>query len=179
MILNGILSKINRSCNTLNSEMHVWSTEFYWCESSIFQNKYIFIFLSMLDQIIKINILLINKYNIYFNFKLIDIKIIYIINKGFIWGIGYNNEIIISILLLFLIYYYIIFYNKYFSIEWSVFLCGAISNFYDRIYNNYVIDYISINLYILNIELKCPIFNIGDILIFISIFYIFLKNIKN
>lgn len=182
MIQNGILFKENRGCNLIGRILisHISQYRF---KSDQLHDRYIFIFifLSILDQIIKINILLINKYNIYFNFKLIDIKIIYVINKGFIWGIGYNNGFIISVLLylllLILISYIIIFY-KYFLLEWVSFSCGAISNFYDRFSKNYVIDYISFNVYIFNIELNCPIFNIADVLICISIIFFILKKYK-
>ena len=115
----------------------------------------------LLDQIFKY--LMINK-----NIRVINnvINFTYVENSGAAFGIG--NNIVISILTCFLLVLFCIYIlwnkkniNNY--VPYTSILAGAISNFLDRLFRGYVIDFVDIDF------LKFPCFNIADICIVLGV----------
>ena len=95
------------------------------------------------------------------------LEINYTKNYGISFNMLYGSNIIIIILnitiLIFLVYFYIKEKNKtkVLSLSYSFILGGLFGNLFDRVFNGYVIDFISfkINNYYM------PIFNFSDIMI--------------
>ena len=113
--------------------------------------------------------------SIYLNQSIIVIKnffsITYVKNTGAAWSIlndkGYL-VLIISGIIIFSLVSYLYKYKPSKLIEkiaYSMILGGAISNFFDRIINGYVIDFIDINI----LGYDYPIFNLADCFIVIGV----------
>ena len=87
-------------------------------------------------------------------------------NNGAAFSILKNSQIILIIISIFVLFYIIKYMipkvtsnMEYISI--SMIIGGTLGNLFDRIYNNYVIDFISLNIFGYNF----PVFNFADILI--------------
>ncbi|MFI4847221.1 MAG: signal peptidase II [Candidatus Makana argininalis] len=98
------------------------------------------------------------------------------LSDGYIWQMYILNLTSIFTSCLFLIKL-IIYNNKnnINNISNSIILGGIVGNLYDRLNNNYVIDYI--DLHIKNFHF--PVFNISDLSIVIGLFLILYKNFLN
>ena len=87
---------------------------------------------------------------------------------------GTGLKIILLLLLILIIFYLIISfkskkYNEFLAF-FSIFL-GALSNFFDRIYYSYVIDYLNLMFF--------SVFNLADLLIVGGCFYLIFLNLKS
>lgn len=87
-------------------------------------------------------------------------------NSGAAFSILKNSQILLIIISIFVLFYMIKYIipkvtsnMEYISI--SMIIGGTLGNLFDRIYNNYVIDFISLNIFGYNF----PVFNFADILI--------------
>ena len=90
----------------------------------------------------------------------------YLENRGAAFGILQNNRFFFLILTIaivgFLIYYFIKNYkknNKFLNIAIAFIIAGALGNFYDRLFNAYVVDFIEFAF------VKFPVFNVADIFV--------------
>lgn len=128
----------------------------------------------LLDQIIKILVIL--NMNLYQSINIINnfFKITYVRNNGAAWSILSGSRfflITISIIACFLIYFYFI-KNKELKkpeiFSYGILLGGTIGNLIDRIIHGYVIDYLDFKIF----NYDFPIFNIADICIVIGIIFI-------
>lgn len=97
------------------------------------------------------------------------INFTYLENRGAAFGILQDKRIffiIISVAIVsYLIYHFIKTYKtnpKILNIALSMIVSGAIGNFYDRLINHYVVDFIELSFF------SFPVFNIADILITIG-----------
>lgn len=132
---------------------------------------FLFIFLIIVDQIIKLlafNFLKNNNSIIFINNIL---NFTYVENKGASFGVFSENRTFL-ILLTFVIIFFILFIlkkdyfkNKFINLFLILILSGGISNLIDRIFRGYVIDYIDISF------INFPVFNFADCLIFIGGFF--------
>lgn len=115
----------------------------------------------------------------------VNLDLIYVRNKGLIFGIlsGYNNEILINLItiLSFLIAFFLIVYlfwikehGRYYSICLCFIIGGAIGNIWDRIVRGYVVDFI--DFYISNYH--WPTFNIADSFITIGIILLIIELLR-
>lgn len=120
----------------------------------------------ILDRLTKtyaINNLIENPYNgTLFNFT-------YLENRGAAFGILQNRKIFFIILTLAivcaLVYYFIKNYKtnqKILNIALAMIISGAIGNFYDRLFQGYVVDFIEFAF------VNFPVFNIADIFVTIG-----------
>lgn len=107
------------------------------------------------------------------------LSITYVENTGGAYGIGNNNIlfIIISNLIIIATIIFIILSKKYNLTNKEYFgltliLAGGTSNFLDRIFRGYVIDYIDINELI-----SFPMFNLADICVVIGVLFILIINL--
>jgi signal peptidase II len=87
---------------------------------------------------------------------------------------GTGLKIVLLLLLAFIIFYLIITfrnkkYNEFLAF-FSIFL-GALSNFFDRIYYSYVVDYLNLMFF--------SVFNLADVLIVGGCFYLIIFNLKS
>ncbi len=94
------------------------------------------------------------------------INFTYLENRGAAFGILQDKRIffiIISVAIVgYLVYHFIKTYKtnpKILNIALSMIVSGAIGNFYDRLINHYVVDFIEFSFF------SFPVFNIADILI--------------
>lgn len=94
------------------------------------------------------------------------INFVYVENKGAAFGILQEKRLLFVILTVSVVggilYYFIKNYKKnpkLLNIALSLVVSGALGNFYDRIVNAYVVDFIEISF------INFPVFNIADILI--------------
>ncbi len=107
-------------------------------------------------------------------------SLMYIRNTGAAWGMFSNGTIILAIFslafLVFTLKY--VFSKKRSNLEIiiiSMLYGGIIGNLIDRLFRNYVVDFLSFNIFGYNF----PIFNIADCYIVISIGLIILKMIMD
>lgn len=98
------------------------------------------------------------------------INITYVENTGGAWGVGQNDTgtfIIANILVIGIIIRFIITQRDRIGtstlLSLALILAGGISNFIDRIFRGYIVDYIDITPI-----LKFPIFNLADVIIVIG-----------
>jgi signal peptidase II len=107
-------------------------------------------------------------------------SLMYIRNTGAAWGMFSNGTIILAIFsLVFLVFTLkYVFSKKRSNLEIiiiSMLYGGIIGNLIDRLFRNYVVDFLSFNIFGYNF----PIFNIADCYIVISIGLIILKMIMD
>ena len=112
-------------------------------------------------------------------------SITYIRNTGAAWGVFSNGTMLLAvfsiIFLLFAIKYIIDLkeISKLSTISYGMLLGGIIGNLVDRLFRNYVVDFLNFKIFSYNY----PVFNIADIFIVIGIFLIiiesFIPNKKN
>ena len=124
----------------------------------------------MIDQITKI--IMINKQIVIIPNVL---NFTYIQNTGGAFGIGYIN--LITILNFLVLVSLLIFLLKNidkikYIIPYCLIISGGTSNLIDRIFRNYVIDFIDVNLF------NFPTFNIADICIIIGLFLVVITVLK-
>ena len=150
---------------------------------NILENKIIWIisFICIIfDQIIKFVIN--NNINLYDQNMIINnfFYITNVRNYGAAWSILTGSRIIliiVTILIIFGLYYFFIRrekLKKHEKIIYGFLYGGIIGNLIDRIFRGYVIDYLE--FYILGYNF--PVFNLADILIVISMFFIIISVIK-
>ncbi|MBT3298453.1 signal peptidase II [archaeon] len=139
----------------------------------ILKKKYfipiLIILLTLFDQLTKFIIL-----NSQPNFKMLIFNISLVKNTGAAFGILKNNSLmlgIFSLIVSFVMIYYII-KSKEFSLQIiiSLLLAGTFGNMIDRLFRNYVIDFIGTSFW--------PSFNFADSLITISGILIMIYLIK-
>lgn len=94
------------------------------------------------------------------------INLTYLENRGAAFGILQDRRIFFIILttaiVLYLIYYFIKNYRSnanILNVAFSLIISGALGNFYDRLVNAYVVDFIEFSF------INFPVFNIADILV--------------
>lgn len=101
-------------------------------------------------------------------------------NYGAAWSILTGSRImliIVTILIMIGLYYFFIRkekMKKYEKVIYGVLYGGIIGNLIDRIFRGYVIDYLEFYIFGYNF----PVFNLADILIVISMFFIIISVIK-
>ncbi|MDO4593874.1 MAG: signal peptidase II [Tissierellia bacterium] len=107
------------------------------------------------------------------------IKLTYLENRGAAFGILQNKRtifIILTVTIVFLICIYFIknikYNSKLINISIAFIISGALGNFYDRVINHYVVDFIDVNF---NGKFNFPVFNVADIFVTVGcIFLMFL-----
>ena len=134
------------------------------------KNYILIIILILIDQITKI--IMINKQIVIIPNVL---NFTYIQNTGGAFGIGYIN--LITILNFLVLVSLLIFLLKNidkikYIIPYCLIISGGTSNLIDRIFRNYVIDFIDVNLF------NFPTFNIADICIIIGLFLVVVAVLK-
>ena len=101
-------------------------------------------------------------------------------NYGAAWSILTGSRImliIVTILIMIGLYYFFIRkekMKKYEKVIYGFLYGGIIGNLIDRIFRGYVIDYLEFYIFSYNF----PVFNLADILIVISMFFIIISVIK-
>lgn len=121
----------------------------------------------ILDRILKnLAINLENKKNIFGEF----FQFSFVSNKYIAFSIPISEKILFNLILFLLIiilFFLFFLFNKKKYLEFFGFLgilVGALSNFIDRLYYNFVIDYLDLKYF--------TVFNLADVLIFISAVYL-------
>jgi signal peptidase II len=136
--------------------------------------KIIYFIVFIVDQISKIFIFKFIDYgsqlNIISCFNFFNITNIH--NSGGIFGIySNNNNIFLIIYIFFFIILFIFFYKNIFSLNsnkkhaFSLIIFGGLSNFFDRLFYKFVIDFLDFGIY----SIRWPSFNIADTSICIGI----------
>ena len=106
-------------------------------------------------------------------------SISYIRNTGAAWGMLSNGTLVLAIVsIVFLVlaikYIYDLKYiSKLSVISYGMFIGGIIGNLVDRVFRNYVIDFLNFNIF----GYDFPVFNIADCFIVISIFLIVIESL--
>lgn len=101
-------------------------------------------------------------------------------NYGAAWSILTGSRImliIVTILIIIGLYYFFIRkekLKKYEKVIYGFLYGGIIGNLIDRIFRGYVIDYLEFYIF----DYNFPVFNLADILIVISMFFIIISVIK-
>lgn len=132
------------------------------------------------DQIIKF--IINNNINLYDQNTIIDnfFNLTNVRNYGAAWSILTGSRImliIVTILIIIGLYYFFIRkekLKKYEKVIYGFLYGGIIGNLIDRIFRGYVIDYLEFYIFGYNF----PVFNLADILIVISMFFIIISVIK-
>ena len=133
----------------------------------------------ILDQLSKL--LVISNLSVGRGFSVIPsfFSILYIRNTGAAWGIFSNGTIILavgSVVFLFFAIKYIYdlkSISKLSVFSYGMLLGGIVGNLIDRLFRNYVIDFLSFNLF----GYSFPVFNIADCFIVISIILIVIETL--
>ncbi len=106
-------------------------------------------------------------------------SISYIRNTGAAWGILSNGTLVLALLsVIFLIIAIKYIYDlksisKLSMFSYGMFIGGIVGNLVDRVFRNYVIDFLSFNIF----GYHFPVFNIADCFIVISIFLIVIESL--
>ena len=132
------------------------------------------------DQIIKF--IINNNINLYDQNTIIDnfFNLTNVRNYGAAWSILTGSRImliIVTILIMIGLYYFFIRkekLKKYEKVIYGFLYGGIIGNLIDRIFRGYVIDYLEFYIF----GYSFPVFNLADILIVISMFFIIISVIK-
>ena len=134
----------------------------------------------IIDQIIKF--IINNNINLYDQNTIIDnfFYLTNVRNYGAAWSILTGSRImliIVTILIMIGLYYFFIRkekLKKYEKVIYGFLYGGIIGNLIDRIFRGYVIDYLEFYIF----GYSFPVFNLADILIVISMFFIIISVIK-
>ena len=134
----------------------------------------------IIDQIIKF--IINNNINLYDQNTIIDnfFYLTNVRNYGAAWSILTGSRImliIVTILIMIGLYYFFIRkekLKKYEKVIYGFLYGGIIGNLIDRIFRGYVIDYLEFYIF----GYSFPVFNLADILIVISMFFIITSVIK-
>ena len=136
--------------------------------------------LLLIDQISKL--IVANNINLNSDIEIIKsfFSLTYVRNTGAAWGMFSNNQILISIIsIIFFAYLIIYIYNnkvKYMEmISFSLIIGGLIGNLLDRLIRNYVIDFLSFNIF----GYDFPVFNLADIFIVSGVFILIANTFIN
>jgi len=148
-------------------------------ENIIKKNKNIIIILFMIMFFVLDRLFKILSFKIREDFSIIKdfFKFTFFPNKFISFSIPFSGvglKIILSLLLILIIFYLVITfknkkYNEFLAF-FSIFL-GALSNFFDRIYYSYVIDYLNLMFF--------SVFNLADVLIVGGCLYLIISNLKS
>ena len=99
----------------------------------------------------------------------------YLENRGAAFGLFSNYPFLLILVgfltLVFMIFLYSKFNKTYYLIPFAILFAGACSNFIDRIFRGYVIDFISFSFF--------PTFNFADIFINVGVFVLLFLMIKD
>lgn len=98
-------------------------------------------------------------------------SLIYIRNTGAAFGILKSHTLLLVFITLVFIYLFIRYVSKntfkeFEYISLGLIFGGALGNFFDRIVNNYVIDFFSFNIF----GYSFPVFNVADIFVVVGVF---------
>lgn len=103
-------------------------------------------------------------------------NITYVENKGAAFGIFSNSTLILIIISIIFLYFFIKYlleektYYCFKIIYLVMILSGVIGNLIDRIFRNFVIDYLDFTIF----SYDFPVFNLADILIVVGAFFLIL-----
>lgn len=128
----------------------------------------------VLDQIIKIIVIM--NMNLYDSINIINnfLNITYVRNTGAAWSILSGNTMLLSIvalIALIVMYFYCIkdkVLTNFESLSYGLLIGGAFGNLIDRILYGYVIDYLDFKIF----NYDFPVFNLADICIVIGVILI-------
>lgn len=101
----------------------------------------------------------------------------YIQNTGAAWGLFEGKTILLAIISLIFLYFFVKYIielksiNKFNMVSLGLILGGIVGNLFDRIVNNYVIDFLSFRLFSYNF----PVFNLADTYIVVGIILIIIE----
>ena len=106
-------------------------------------------------------------------------SLIYIRNTGAAFGILKSHTLLLALITLLFICLFIRYvskntFNKLEYISLGFIFGGALGNLFDRIVNNYVIDFLSFNIF----GYDFPIFNVADIFVVTGVFLLLLDNLR-
>lgn len=106
-------------------------------------------------------------------------KLEYALNTGAAWSLFNNHQvllIIISIILMIILLFLIKRFkmNNRNSIAFGLLFGGIVGNLIDRLFNSYVIDFLSFKIF----NYDYPIFNIADIAVVIGVIFLIFAIIK-
>ena len=140
---------------------------------------YLTVFFVIIDQLIKL--LVVNNLDVDTGFKVIPsfFSILYVRNTGAAWGIMSNGTLVLALFSIFFLIFAIKYVielkniNYYKILSYSLLFGGIIGNLIDRILRNYVVDFLSFNIF----SYSFPIFNVADCFIVISIVLIIIEMI--
>ena len=133
----------------------------------------------LIDQITKI--LVVSNLEVNTGFNMIDnfFSILYVRNTGAAWGAFSNGTMILAILSMIFLYFAIKFIyeakniSKLSIISYGMLLGGIVGNLIDRLLRNFVVDFLSFNIF----GYSFPVFNIADCFIVISIILIVVESL--
>lgn len=106
-------------------------------------------------------------------------SISYVRNTGAAWGMFSNGTIILAIVSMTFLFFAIKYIyelkniSKLSLISYGMLLGGIIGNLIDRLFRNYVIDFLSFNIF----GYSFPVFNIADCFIVVSIILIIIETL--
>ena len=101
----------------------------------------------------------------------------YIQNTGAAWGLFEGKTILLAIISLIFLYFFVKYIielksiNKFNMVSLGLILGGIVGNLFDRIVNNYVIDFLSFRFFSYNF----PVFNLADTFIVVGIILIIIE----
>ncbi|MDR0915084.1 MAG: signal peptidase II [Endomicrobium sp.] len=140
----------------------------------------LFTILIFIDQILKYLVVCYIPYCSYVNCISFNnlFNIVHVHNTGIAFGLFYKYEsnlliIIFILLLLMIIYLYNYWYklHRMIRIAFCLIISGGISNLIDRLFHNYVIDFVDIGVNLI----RYPTFNTADIYICIGFIILFIN----
>ncbi len=106
-------------------------------------------------------------------------SISYVQNTGAAWGMFSNGTLILAVVSVVFLFFAIKYIyeakniSKLSMFSYGMLLGGIIGNLIDRLFRNYVIDFLSFNIF----GYSFPVFNIADCFIVVSIFLIVIETL--
>ena len=131
-------------------------------------------FIDLISKIIVSNVFSLNETKTVINSFF---SLTYIQNTGAAWGMFEGKTILLAIISLIFLYFFVKYIielksiDKLSMVSLGLILGGIVGNLFDRIVNNYVIDFLSFKIFSYNF----PVFNLADTFIVVGIILIIVE----
>lgn len=105
-------------------------------------------------------------------------SITYVKNTGAAWGMFSNGTIILALISMVFLFFAIKYIlnkdniSKLSTISYAMIIGGVLGNLLDRLFRNYVVDFLSFNIF----SYSFPVFNIADCFIVIGIILVLIES---